>query len=117
MAVFLSIPATFCMASYGYIPQGLGCWTWTIIAGWQGLCTYIINAYHPTPDTSATASTVFSQHEVALQSNSITHNTGKVFLEDLQCYICQCLDAGNQVIVGMGTNNFTQSGKLLTWSS
>lgn len=87
MATFLLNHDAARMESHGQDPRGLGCWTWAVITGRQGLQTCIINAYRPTHDTSDSAGTVFLQQELVLRSHGITSSPHAAFLANLGFHI------------------------------
>jgi hypothetical protein len=91
----------------GEDPLGLGCWTWALLTGRQGIKVRVIQGYRPVLDTSNRAGSVYSQQEKYFYDIKEYWEPRQAFLDDLGAEIRKWKADGNLIILGLNLNDDT----------
>ena len=119
-AYFLNQDMCLRQIEQGEDPTKLGRWIWTLLRGRQGIQVRVISGYRPVEDRSNRPFTVFSQHEYYFNQVSTPRgyrNPRIAFFEDLNVCIQSWINDGDQIILGMDTNEDIHSDTIEAWTS
>ena len=98
---------------WGSDPTKLRRWTWTRIGGKDRIATVFVSAYRPchSPDG---LHTVWRQQARYFKENEVIRNPDihALFIRDLCKFLGDFRDDGNNVVLGMDTNDDVRDGKV-----
>ena len=95
----------------GKDPTGLGRWTWYKISGRNEHHLRVISAYRPQKQGIG-PTTIVQQQERYLRSHDIQRTPVQQFDIDILKFLRECLDKGEQVILGMDANEDITNGTI-----
>jgi len=101
-AVFSVNQAVHRVVEKGFDDSLLGRWAWTRYKG-KGNCTLrMISAYRPNPPTGPKS--VYAQQNSYFLSLGQQRCPRQAFVEDLQLFLQECLEAGDQIVLALDGN-------------